>query len=48
MHVAFTTDEQAFRVTYRADGRSSWVSTLAPYKGGTNTQSHIVALNTRA
>ena len=47
MHVAFTTDEQAFRVTYRADGRSSWVSALAPYKGTGNTQSHIVALATR-
>lgn len=48
IHVAFTTDEQAFRVTYRADGRCSWVAPLTPYKGTGSTQSCCVALATRA
>ncbi|MDO8704069.1 MAG: phage major capsid protein [Sulfuricaulis sp.] len=48
IHVAFTTDEQAFRVIYRADGRCSWIAPLTPYKGGSNTQSCCVALATRA
>jgi len=45
MHVAFTTDEMAFRVTWRVDGRPSWVSALTPFKGS-NTQSPYVAIAT--
>lgn len=48
IHVAFATDEQAFRVTYRCDGRCSWIAALTPYKGTTNTRSCCVALATRA
>jgi HK97 family phage major capsid protein len=33
MHVAFATDEQAFRVTWRVDGKPAWVSALTPFKG---------------
>lgn len=47
MHVAFTTDEQAFRVTYRVDGHPRWRSALTPFKGS-NTQSPFVALDTRS
>lgn len=47
MHVAFTTDEQAFRVTYRVDGHPRWRTALTPYKGSA-TQSPFVALATRA
>ena len=47
MHVRFTTDEQAFRVTWRVDGRPAWVSALTPFKG-TNTQSPFISLATRA
>lgn len=38
IHVKFTTDEQAFRVTYRVDGRPWWSSAVTPFKG-TNTVS---------
>lgn len=44
MHVAFTTDEQAFRVTWRVDGRPAWISALTPFKGS-NTQSPYIVLN---
>ncbi len=47
MHVRFTTDEQAFRVTWRVDGRPAWISALTPFKGS-NTQSPFVSLATRA
>ena len=47
MHVAFTTDEMAFRVTYRVDGHPLWKSALTPFKGSA-TQSPIVALATRS
>jgi HK97 family phage major capsid protein len=47
IHVAFTTDEMAFRATYRADGQSKWKAALTPFKG-TNTQTPFVALATRA
>ena len=47
IHVAFTTDEQAFRVVYRVDGQAMWRSALTPFKG-TNTVSPFVALATRA
>jgi HK97 family phage major capsid protein len=47
MHVAFTTDEMAFRATYRVDGQPSWEAVLTPFKGS-NTLSPFVALATRA
>lgn len=47
MHVAFTTDEQAFRAIWRVDGQSLWSSALTPFKG-TNTVSPFVGLATRA
>ncbi len=46
MHVAFTTDEMAFRATYRVDGQSTWNSALTPVNG-TNTLSPFVSLATR-
>ena len=48
MHVAFTTEEQAFRASYRVDGQSSWANVLTPFKGTGNTLSPWVALATRA
>lgn len=47
MHVAFATDEEAFRVTYRADGKPKWRTTLTPFQG-TATLSPFVTLATRA
>ena len=47
LHVAFATDEMAFRATYRVDGQPLWKSTLTPFKGST-TQSPIVTLATRS
>lgn len=47
MHVAFTTDEMAFRVTYRVDGHLRWKSALTPFKGS-NTVGPVVALATRS
>ena len=47
IHVAFTTDEQAFRFTLRTDGQPIWNAALTPFKGS-NTQSPFVALATRA
>ena len=46
MHVAFLTDEQVFRITYRVDGKPMWSVPLTPFKG-TNTKSPFVALATR-
>jgi len=51
MHVAFLTDEMAFRWTYRADGQPWWKTPLTPYypAGGTAppTLSSTVILQTR-
>ena len=47
IHVRFTTDEMAFRATYRVDGALLWKSALTPFKG-TNTQSPVITLATRA
>jgi HK97 family phage major capsid protein len=33
MHVAFLTDQQVFRITYRLDGKPMWPKPLTPYKG---------------
>lgn len=43
LHVAFVTDEMAFKFTYRVDGQPSWHSALTPFKGS-NTQSPFVVL----
>ena len=47
MHVRFTTDEHAFRATYRCDGQPTWESALTPFQGS-NTQSPIITLATRS
>lgn len=47
MHVAFVTDETAFRLVWRVDGHPLWRTTLTPFQG-TNTQSPFVALATRS
>lgn len=46
MHVAFLTDEMAFRWTYRVNGAPKWYSALTPKNGG-STLSTIVTLTTR-
>ena len=46
MHIAFLTDEMAFRITYRVDGKPMWYAPLTPFKGG-QTLSPFVALATR-
>src|SRR3990167_347498 len=45
IHVKFTTDETAFRFTYRCDGQPLWKTVLTPYKGTGNTQSPFVVLS---
>lgn len=47
MHVAFTTDEMAFRLVWRLDGEPMWRSALTPFKGS-DTQSPYISLATRA
>lgn len=47
MHVAFVTDEMAFRCIYRVDGQPLLESAITPFKG-TGTLSPFVALATRA
>jgi len=47
IHVAFLTDESAFRFIYRVDGQPAWSAVLTPAKGS-NTLSPFVALATRA
>jgi HK97 family phage major capsid protein len=44
IHIAFLTDEQAFRFIYRADGQTAHYSPITPFKGS-NTQSAFVCLN---
>jgi HK97 family phage major capsid protein len=43
IHVAFTTDETAYRWVYRTDGQPTWHSALTPYAG--STLSPFVALS---
>ncbi len=43
IHVAFTTDENAYRFTMRIDGKPMWSSALTPFHGS-NTQSPFVVL----
>lgn len=47
IHVAFLTDETAFRFVYRTDAQGTWNAPLTPFKG-IDTLSHIVVLDTRA
>lgn len=47
MHVAFLTDQMAYRWTYRVDGEPGWRTTLTP-ANGSNTQSPFVTLAERA
>ena len=44
IHVAFTTDETAFRFVFRTDGAPTWDSALTPFKGSA-TQSPYVGLS---
>ena len=46
LHVYFTTDEQAFRTSFRMDAAPWQASALTPFQG-TNTQSPIVLLASR-
>lgn len=46
IHVAFLTDEVAFRFIYRVDGKPQWKSPMTPFKG-TKTLSPFIALQTR-
>lgn len=46
MHVAFVTDETAFRFVYRVDGQPRWQTALTPYKGSA-TLSPFVTLAVR-
>ena len=46
MHVAFLTDEMAFRITYRVDGKPMWAAPLTPFKGSL-TKSPFVTLAAR-
>lgn len=48
MHVAFTTDEMAFRATMRVDGQVLPRAALTPFKGTGNTRSPFVVLATRS
>jgi len=47
IHVKFTTDEIAFRFTFRGDGKPWWHSAVTP-KNGTSTISPFVVLATRS
>lgn len=47
IHVAFLTDETAFRATYRTDYRPMWLSPLTPFSTGP-TLSPFVTLATRS
>lgn len=48
IHVAFLTDETAFRFTMRINGAPTWKSSLTPASGSTNYLSPFVKLDTRA
>ena len=43
IHVQFTTDETAFKVTMRADGQPWWQAALTPFKGS-NDQSPFITV----
>lgn len=45
--VAFLTDENAFRLTLRVDGKPSWTTPITPFNGSAITRSPFVALAAR-
>jgi HK97 family phage major capsid protein len=47
IHLAFQTDQMAYRVTRRVDGLSTWQAALTPYKGTANTMSPFIMLEAR-
>ena len=47
IHVAFTTDQTAFRFIYRTNAEPVWHQPLTPYKGTSDTISPYVTLATR-
>ena len=47
MHVAFLTDQQCFRFTYRIDGQPMWNAGITSYKGSV-TRSPFISLAERA
>jgi hypothetical protein len=46
MHVRFSYDEMAFRITYRVNGQPAWKTALTP-KNGNSTVSPFVTLEAR-
>lgn len=48
IHVQFLYDESVFRFVMRVDGQPERASALTPYKGGSDTLSHFVTLDSRA
>jgi HK97 family phage major capsid protein len=48
IHVRFEYDESCFRFVMRVDGQPVLANAITPYKGTANTQSHFVAIQTRA
>ena len=42
MHVAFLTDEMAFRITYRVDGKPMWYLPMTPFKGSLTKSPFVV------
>ena len=48
IHVAFVTDQTAFRFIYRVNGEPVWHQPLTPYKGTSDTLSPYVTLQTRS
>jgi HK97 family phage major capsid protein len=46
MHIQFLTDQQAFRLIYRVDGKPGWHTALTPFKGSA-TKSPYIALAAR-
>ena len=48
IHVAFTSDQTAFRFIYRTNGEPIWHSPVTPYKGTADTISPYVTLATRS
>ena len=47
IHVRFEYAESVFRFILRMDGQPVRASVLTPYKGGSSTQSHFIALESR-
>ena len=41
IHIAFTTDQTAFRFIYRVDGQPKWNSPLTPKNGGETVSPYV-------